>query len=160
MHSDKSPNRTALIDGLLFVIVGLICLVEAYRLNVSQDANLLHQELQPGFYIFLLGFALAASGVAHLLFASRSTEPGRTPSSWSMKVRPLYALAALVGYAVLIELVGYLAATIAFFLAVFWIFGVRSWLVNLILSAVFGVGDYLLFVHYLTITFPPGILFG
>ena len=160
MHSDRPLNRTTLIDGLLFVVVGLVCMAEAYRLNGAQDTHLLHQELAPGFYIFLLGFVLATGGAAHLLLASRSTDAGRASSTTPMKIRLAGTFAALVGYALLLELVGYLIASMAFFLVLFRIFGVRSWLTNLILSAAFGGVFYLLFVHYLTVIFPRGLLFG
>jgi len=65
----------------------------------------------------------------------------------------------LAVYIFLIDIVGYPFATILFLFMIFRIAGYRSWLIIGGLSIGISVSFYLVFVYWLGMTFPSGILF-
>ena len=153
-------NRTTLIDGTVFIVIGAVCIAEARHLSIVSDPNALHQELRPGLYVFLLGLVLLGAGVVHLIAHLRSARVAQGTVSRETRVRLTGMVLALAAYAVLIELVGYLAASVPFFLLVFRLFGVRSWPANIGLSALVAAVFYVVFVKYCDVIFPHGVLFG
>jgi hypothetical protein len=62
-------------------------------------------------------------------------------------------------YALLIDVAGYLVASILFFFLAFRIVGVKSWAVNIILALMITAAYYAVFVEYCSMIFPRGLLF-
>lgn len=150
-------NREALINGSVFIVVSIACLIEARRLSVDTHAGLITQRLGPGLYIYILGGVLLATGVFYVVTHLRSSpEAGGGEISIS---RLLSVTLAIAMYAVLIERFGYAMATFAFFVVVFWLFGVRRWLVNLPLSLGTAAAFYLIFIRLFDVIFQPGTWF-
>ncbi len=77
--------------------------------------------------------------------------------SKSMKTAMGGMIVVLALYILLIEIVGYLIASPIFFLLLFRILGITSWLRNLGLSIVCSILLYIIFVHWLAMVFPRGI---
>ena len=160
MASTKMVNRQALVDGLIFLVLGALCVGEAYRLNITQSPILLHQELAPGLYVLLLGLVLLATGAAHLAIHLRSPADQAVVVSRQAGLRIVGIVLSLIAYGILINLVGYPAASFVFFVLILWIFAVRSIVLNLTISAILTAGCYVLFVHYFNVIFPRGVIFN
>jgi uncharacterized membrane protein HdeD (DUF308 family) len=137
--------------------VSLACLVEARRLSLDTHASLLTQRLGPGLYIYILGGVLLVTGVVYIVTHMRSAaevSPGEVSVS-----RVLSVTLAIAMYAVFIERFGYVLATLAFFIVMFWLFGVRRWRVNLPLSLAGAAVFYVVFIRLFNVIFQPGSWF-
>jgi len=66
----------------------------------------------------------------------------------------------MVGYISLFYWVGYLPASFAFFLMINRIVGFRSWLTNVGVTVFMTASFYLLFVVWMEMMFPHGVLFS
>ena len=141
----------------MFIVVGLACLAEARRLSLDTHPGLITQRLGPGLYIYILAGILLATGIFYLLTHLRSSAAaGEGEISISRLASVTIALAF---YAFLIERFGYAIATFAFFVVVFWLFGVRRWVVNLPLSLGAAVAFYIVFIRLFDVIFQPGTWF-
>lgn len=152
-------NGSALRTGAVLALLGLIGVGEGLRLGADPDANRLHQSLLPGMYVLALGAIVLGSGLIHVW---RNAEPASAgPARPDASLRQVVALLlCLAAYALLIERLGYELASAPFFLAVLRVFGVRSWVRTAVLSLVFTMAFYLLFVRYLGVILPRGLLEG
>ena len=141
----------------MFIGVSLACLVEARRLSLDTHAGLITQRLGPGLYVYILGGVLLATGLFYVVTHLRSSpEAGEGEISlW----RLLSVTLAIAMYALLIERFGYAIATLSFFVVVFWLFGVRRWLVNLPLSLATAAAFYIIFIRLFDVIFQPGSWF-
>lgn len=148
-----------LADAVIFWIVGAVGVVEGIRLNVVTDPNVLRQALAPGYYVIALGVALVVTGTLHF---ARHRHSGETQDAISADMRLLVGKIALLlgAYTYAIDLLGYSAASFPFFLLLFRIFGVRSWLSCVALAATFTAICYVVFVRYCEVAFPHGSLFS
>jgi len=153
-------KRAVLIEGALLLAISFVCIAEAIRLIAETDPKAVVDRLGPGFYVLILGVALLSIGIAHLLVHYRE-EPDVKKFSISreMKMRIIMMTMALVVYTLLIDLIGYLASSVVFFLLEFRIAGVKSWATSLTLAFVVTGGYYLVFVKWCNMIFPRGILF-
>lgn len=82
---------------------------------------------------------------------------GREAADTEWRV-PLLVAVALIAYAELLEPVGYIVVSAAFFPLVAWILGSRSPLRDAIAGAALAVGVYTLFTQLLAVPLPIGIL--
>jgi len=70
---------------------------------------------------------------------------------------PALLLVAMVAYALLMEPVGYILSTAAFFVPVARLLGSRSLLRDVVIGLVAGVGLYTAFTQYLGVSLPAGL---
>jgi hypothetical protein len=153
-------KRTVLIEGTLFLVLGLAGMAEGLRLVIHKDPHTLYDPLGPGLYIIVIGIGLMTLGVVHLLvnYGKLSTME-RVPVDKKMKIRVMSTVAACAIYIFLISIVGYLLATILFFFLEFRIERIKSWPLVVVLSLVLSGFYYLVFVQYCNMVFPRGIIF-
>ncbi len=139
------------ILGILLVLLGLLCLVEAVRVWDGVGGT--------GFMPLLLGvlFAMLSLG----LLISRPQPSELSPISWPAKSvwqRIGMIFAVLVLYILLLPWAGYLLATTVFLTALVGVMGRVRWGYCL----VFGVGvsavTHVVFKTWLNMPFPSGIL--
>ncbi|MBI4189335.1 MAG: tripartite tricarboxylate transporter TctB family protein [Betaproteobacteria bacterium] len=155
----KSVKRTVLIESTLFVVIGAVGMVEGLRL--SMQLTDLYRMLGPGVYIFVLSLALVTLGAVHLIVNYReSLGVESMPVSRNERMRMVSIVVLLCANIFVIELVGYLVASIIFFLVVFRILEVKSWRINIVLSLSLAAVYYVIFVQYFSVIFPQGMLFS
>jgi len=66
-------------------------------------------------------------------------------------------LATLLGYVLVLDMVGYLIATAGMFLILLRWVGRQGWVTTLITAAVAAGGSYVLFARWLMISLPAGL---
>ncbi len=115
----------------------------------------------PSFMPTLLSITLAACA-AGIIFQARSipTEvrmPGWTGADLSSAIRIAVVAGATAAYNLLLEPVGYLLVTLGYLLFLLWYMKV-SWRLNLIISLVGTFGTYALFVIWLKVVLPMGLI--
>jgi hypothetical protein len=156
----QTMTITVLIEGILIIVFGLISTAEGFRLIIDKDPYALYDSLGPGSYILVLGISLIILGIVHIMINYRklpkmeSVEIGK-----GMRIQMLSTVIVLAIYTYLIGIVGYLIATLIFFLSEFRILGIKSWRNNLILTLIFTVTYYAVFIEFCGMVFPRGILF-
>jgi hypothetical protein len=158
---EKRGKGTTLVEGAVLLLIGLISMTEGLRLTLRKAPNVLYDLLGPGLYVLMLGFGLTATGAAYLFsnFRKEASSPEKTPKSGEMKRKLIGTVLVYAVYTLLIPFLGYLTATVIFFILAFRIAGVRSWKVNLFLTGVVSTVSYIVFVHYCSVIFPHGMLF-
>lgn len=151
-------ERTAdTISGLFLIAVALVAAVAAQRLPTT-----IAQEFAgPSFMPVLVSIALGICG-AGIVFQARSLPETRRMPGWSKTdragaIRIAVVSSAVAGYNLLLEPLGYLIVTFAFLILLLWYLKV-SWPLNLTISVIAAVGTYALFVIWLKVVLPMGLL--
>jgi hypothetical protein len=149
-----------LIEGTLIIVFSLVAVVEGLRLILHRDPYILYDPLGPGFYILALSAGLMTLGVIHLIVNSRRLPCGeKVPVSKEMRRHLFSSIMVLAIYIFLIDLAGYLVATLIFNFLELRIAGVKSWGANIILTLILTIGYYVIFVKFCEMVFPRGVLF-
>jgi putative tricarboxylic transport membrane protein len=161
MRAALAGKTGVLVESMSLIAISLVGMTEGLRLVMYKEPNTLYDPLGPGYYALAVSTCLLAVGVAYLV--SRLRNPVQTevvPVDRRMKVRLACTVGACVIYVVLINLVGYLLASIIFFVIEFKIEGPKSWLSVVVLSLVVSGLYYIVFVKLCRMVFPAGVIFG
>lgn len=150
-------NKTVFVEGILILIMGIYCIVEGFRL-VAMEKAYLHDLFGPGRYIFGLGVVLIILGVIYVLYNIRRGIEGGKPA-WEMSGKVVSMVGLMALYVLLIPIIGYLPASLTFFLTIHRVFGFRSWLINIFLSVGISISFYVVFIIFLHVALPKGMLF-
>lgn len=151
-------ERTAdTISGLFLIAVALAFGVAAQWLP-DRFAN---EFAGPAFMPTLLALALGICGAGIVIQARRLPSDNRMPGWFAADragaIRIAVVAAAVAAYNLLLEPLGYLITTFAFLTFLLWYLKV-SWWVNLTISLVATVGTYALFVVWLKVVLPMGLV--
>lgn len=155
-------KKTVLVEGILFLVLSFVGMGEALRLILTTQKNplVISDVLGPGLYILFPSFALMIVGAIHLIINyGKNLSMKKVALSKEMKIRVISIVAIMALYVLLIDVVGYLVATIIFFLLIFKSIGIKSWMPNVILTIVLTAVYYVVFVQYCSMAFPRGIFF-
>jgi putative tricarboxylic transport membrane protein len=153
-------KSTFVIEGILMGMIGIAALIEGLRLIFHKDPMVVYDILGPGFYILIISIALIITALLHVILNQKkipSLEKVTGSKPLGRKVISTVAVCAI--YIYLIDVVGYVVATVIFFLLEFKITGVKSWWVNFLLTVVLTGANYLVFVKFCDVVFPRGIFF-
>ena len=160
MKTGVQGRRTVLIEGAVLIGISLVAIAEGLRLVIYKDPYTLYDPLGPGYYALTVGICLLAVSIVYIIAHYKSPPPiEMVPVDTRMKVRLVSTVAACALYIILIPVVGYLLATIIFFLLEFRIEGIRPWPLMVVLSLVFSGCYYLLFIRLCNMVLPAGIIF-
>ncbi|WP_301169576.1 tripartite tricarboxylate transporter TctB family protein [Brevibacillus nitrificans] len=160
----RPRNLPDLIGALLFMALGIIVSVEAYRLESYATSVMVGDHTLP----FLLGIVLVVLGAVLLLQALRGKGKkgttavqgaAGTETSSDERKRILLCLGALFLYVVLLYALGYWAATLIASFLLFRLIGFYRWLTSFFFSILLTGCLYGVFIFWLQITFPSGFLF-
>jgi putative tricarboxylic transport membrane protein len=151
-------ERTAdIISGLFLIAVALVAGAAAQLLptTISNDFA------GPSFMPTLVSMALGICG-AGIVLQARSLPQTRRMPGWSETdragvIRIAVVALAVAAYNLLLEPLGYLIVTFAFLIFLLWYLKV-SWFLNLLISLIATVGSYALFVIWLKVVLPMGLL--
>ncbi len=148
--------------GLLFIIIGLVSISESVRLILYKDPSITYDTLGPGSYLLLLSTGLVVTGffdTYHHWVKRRGSLANRNTNQ-KMSFRLIGSILVSVFYLVLISVLGYLLASLVFFILEFRIVGIKSWRYNFVLSVIITATYYFVFVKCCNLEFPKGFCFG
>ena len=152
-------NKGVWVEGLLLTAISVVGVAESIRLVLYHDPGLLSDWLGPGYYLLAISLGLMITGVAYI-YKNRTTPPAARQETGSEgRNRLIAAFATCALYLILIDLFGYLVATFVFFVLMFWIVGVESWIQKIVLACAMSGIFYIVFVKYCGMSFPRGIFF-
>jgi drug/metabolite transporter (DMT)-like permease len=153
-------KKSVFIEGIFLLAFSLFGIAEGLRLVFERDPTVVYDMLGPGYYIVFLSVGLMAVGIAHLATNYRKAhEIQKDTMDKEMRTRLIGTVLAMVIYILFINYLGYIVASIVFFLTEFRIVGIKSWRINCILTICLTAVYYVVFVHYCDMIFPRGILF-
>lgn len=156
--------KTLFGEVFIVALLGILSVAEGVRL-VNKENLQTTDTLGPGYYSIGVGVFLLAVGLAYF-FSQRKkltgvaiSPPAAAPAADSAHNRTMLGMVVvMIGYIMLMDVAGYLPSTAVFFLLINRIAGFRSWLVNAGVSALMTAAFYLVFVEWLGIIFPRGLL--
>lgn len=151
-------NRTVFIEGMLICAMGVSSIVEGIRL-INMKKIQLFDVLGPGNYNLGLGVVLTILGLMYLISHRRKDLIKGKVIEKGLRIKMISMIVILAIYSFLISIVGYLLASIVFFILIFRTVGLRSWLFIAGLSIGISISYYVIFVQCLAMVFPRGILF-
>ena len=153
-------KRTLWIEGTLFAVMSLLSIGQGISLMLHKVPHVTYDPVGPGLYIIAIGVGLLATGVTYVA-TSRGKSPVTESTSKvrSRDVHVLVTVAAFALYSALVYVVGYLMATLVFFLIQFRIEGIKSRPFLVIISLFAAVAYYVLFIELAGLIFPRSILF-
>jgi putative tricarboxylic transport membrane protein len=145
-RGDRSLSPTVVFGACAGFVVGSALIIGALRLPGGSAAD-----VGPGRLPLLIGIALTVLSVAYALSARRDAS-GQAGTA----TRPaLILLAALCLYAALMPVIGALASTALFMMAIMlWLDGWRHWLRSLVISGAFVGLVHLLFTRVISTPLP------
>ncbi len=154
-------NKAVFVEGILFLVISLVGMVEGYRLMTHKDPYLVYGAIVPGVYVLLISIALMIVSMVHVLAHYREPpDVKKVTANKRLIMRMIGMVVVFAIYIILIPIVGYLIATLVFFVLEFRLAGIKSWLVCLAIGLVVTVSCYFIFVKYCEVIFPRGILWG
>ena len=153
-------NKQLLTEGILILFISLISIVEGVKLVFYKDPRIFYDPVGPGLYILLLAIFLVTTSVAQFIISYKKPPSIKKDVvvNKEMRIRMISTVVNCAIYLLLISNLGYLIASLIFFLLQFRIQGIKSWLFNLILTFVITITYYFVFVKYCSLIFPRGIL--
>ena len=153
--------RKALIEIILILAISVVTIIEGLRLTLYKDPSILYDPLGPGIYTLFLGIALLAVDIFYIAAHYRKGLIGKkTAEGQGMNKKVPGIVVVCATYLILIEIVGYMLASLAFFLIMFTVVGIKSLRKKIILTLSVTAAYYFTFVYYGGIIFPRGIVFN
>ena len=153
-HASQRWARPDVLSGAVLFGLATFAWVAARDLSLGT----LHQP-GPGFFPRSLAALLAGLALA-LLLRGLVADPGGSALRWPERAgsrRVAAMLAALLGYVLILEPVGYLLATLALFLLLLRTVGRQGWPTTLAVALCAAFGSHLLFVRWLMVSLPAGV---
>jgi len=154
-------TRRVWVEGLIFVAFSLISATESIRLLLYRDDKMQMDLLGPGYYLLVMSISLLITSIAYIYIFTQTRHETIAPEKVTQKgkERLFLSFLACAGYVIFIDLIGYPMATIIFFIIMFKLLGIRTWFKSILLSFVFSVVFYAVFVEFAGMIFPKPILF-
>jgi hypothetical protein len=137
-------RRAELLAGVVLAVLGALSLVEALRLRDDWQGA----RLMPG----ALGVVLVALALGHLTMRASVAGPAWPEPAAGRRVAALMLM--LIGYVVVLPVVGFLVSTALFVLVVLRALRAGGWLRCLVLTVVIAAGCELVFRQWLGMPLP------
>ncbi|QHJ70289.1 tripartite tricarboxylate transporter TctB family protein [Planococcus halotolerans] len=141
--------------GLLLFIIASVYLYLSFQLPNYPYAPVDADVIPKGLGILMLILSIA-------LFFSRAIETEAEKAKRAIPKKELLVLLAVFAmifvYILLFETIGFILMTALFIFFCSWFLGYRNWKTGIIVSILFPLGMYVIFVFALGIALPSGIL--
>lgn len=141
--------------GLLLFIIASVYLYLSFQLPNYPYAPIDADVIPKGLGILMLILSVA-------LFFSRAVETEAEKAKRNIPKKELLVLLAVFAmiffYILLFEMIGFIVMTAVFIFFCSWFLGYEKWKTNIIVSILFPLGMYVIFVFALGISLPSGIL--
>ena len=144
-------NRSSVLGGILFFLIGMTAVIGAIRLNLGSPT-----EPQPGFFPFVGGAILAILSLI-LIFQGLMRTDGEPVAIGEIR-RLAYFLAVMIAFVAFLDWAGYVICTFIASCLILRILGVKSWGVLILTSLFLSAGTYMLFDKLLNVELPVGFL--
>ena len=141
------------IAGAIFIFMGALSLTESLRLRTLRIRDAVGDDTFP----LILGVVLLGLGILKTFMIKEPARPIILPRG-KVARKIIGSIVTLFAYWGCLEFLGYLVSTFLSSLVLFKMFGDRRWRFCLVASMVTTVSLYLIFIRFLKMPFPVGIL--
>jgi putative tricarboxylic transport membrane protein len=141
--------------AIIFAFLSIWVMIDSYRLGLQSFRN-----PGPGLFPFLAGVLLAILVlplVVRRLRGWRNKDEKETRTTAAYHWKMIAAMAALVGYFMFMDKLGFVVTSFLFLGSLFWIANPRRWILVSSFSLATVALTYVIFDVLLKIPFPPGI---
>lgn len=149
-------KRYELGSAIFLFALGIFVCLEALTLDMGRIVK-----PGPGFFPFWLGVSLTIVSLALAITFHRKKIDSSDPSLTLWKGRKwekvLFSLVALLLYALFLESLGYILATLFLLFFLFWAIEAQRWPVVILGSAAASLVTYVIFKLWLQVQLPVGI---
>lgn len=160
LNRGVAMRKKVIIEGSLLFILGLTSMVEGLRIVALWKVRGASEPVGPGYYLCSMGVLLMIVGVSQIIVNyKKSPKAEKRKADGSMRIKMISMVASLGVYIVAIDTVGYILASMLFFLLDFWVVKIKSWRINIILSLALTAIYYFVFVEGCELIFPSGPFF-
>ena len=146
-------QKRDLFASLFGILLGAAVIIGSVRLRLGTPT-----EPQPGFFPFMAGMILIVLCGLLLIWAFSGRSPGGETIGEIQ--RPVILILGLFVYSVVLDLLGYVIATMILSGVVLRILDTKGWWKIAAISVVLSFGTYFLFDRLLDVPLPGGILAG
>ena len=143
------------VAGLFLIGFSLLIIFTSFKLGIG---NL--QSPGPGFMGFLASAFLFSLSLVILIQESIKTVKEKTIASaipWENVVKILILIATLCGYALLLELLGYILCTFVLMFIMLLLYRPKVWHRQLVVAFIITAATYILFHKWLQVVLPTGV---
>ena len=135
------------------MLLGVVSLLEAHRLRPMRMREAVGDDIFP----MILGVALLILG-ALMTFVVKAPPPQVQFPEKKIARSMIASLACLFGYWALLPFLGYVPSTFSCSLLLFFLFGGYRWWICLLAGVLLTASMYLIFIYFLKMPFPIGVL--
>ncbi|MFH1487932.1 MAG: tripartite tricarboxylate transporter TctB family protein [Pseudomonadota bacterium] len=139
------------IASIFCTLIGIAVAAWSVKLDLGTPT-----EPQPGFFPFLSGISLFVLSALLFIYARLGRSTGTEP--FGDIRRPIILVTGLLIYSLILDLAGYVIATIMLAAVVLFVMDVKKWWKVLAISLFVSLTSYILFGRFLGIDLPAGIL--
>lgn len=140
-----------ILASLIFLLIGIFVTIKGIGLGVGAL-----QEPQPGFFLLVSGGILTILSAIFLVCACLGHSKGI--EAFGELRRPIILIMGLAVYTMILDLTGYIIATIILSLIIQYILGTRQLWKLAAHSLIVSLGTYFMFDRLLGLSLPSGIL--
>jgi hypothetical protein len=158
--------KALLSEVFVVVILGAFSVSEGIRLVLAEKLHK-YDILGPGFYNIGLGSVLIIVGLIYFVSERKKavriegkTSATQSPGKSKYQKVMISMIAVMIAYIFLMQLTGYLIASLVFFFLINRIAGFRSWFTNAWITVLLTASFYVIFVQWMGMIFPRGLLFN
>ncbi len=139
--------------SLFGILLGGAVMIASVRMRLGTPT-----EPQPGFFPFTAGAILVILCAILLIKAFSGHSEGA--EAFGELWRPVILIVGLLTYSLVLDVLGYVIATIILSAVVLRVLDTKTWWKLAAISFLLSIGTYLLFDRLLDVSLPPGILSG
>lgn len=145
--------RTEAVLGTLTLLLGVSVVIAGWKLGVSLSAE------GAGLFPCVVGVSLVLCGLVQIAAAPSTRADGQDLAaiSWVMVAK---TFGWLVAYVLLVDFLGYFAATSVFLLVQMWMLGARGWLKLAAMALGTALAFTFVFEIWMQMPLPEGLLGG
>jgi hypothetical protein len=162
------PSRKEIASSLVLFLFGVVFLLYDFKYPLDQWAN-----PGPGVFPLIVGavlvilaaWLLAQEVRRHKLQGAKESDGGAGRSIPGFfqrnrsEAKPLFMIAVFIVYLLMVKWVGFFVSTFLFVIISSRLMGAKGWGKPIALSAGVSLFCYLLFVAWIKLSFPRGVLF-
>ena len=145
------------LHGVLFLVLGVVSLADGWRIARQAREGANFDAIGPDRYLMALGALMLLAGLWHLLRGAGPETATSAPDRGSGATSSLLlTLAMLVGFALLVPVLGFSPTCFLFITAQLRVLGAWSWWRSVALAAPIAVVFHVAFISFADLPLPKG----
>ena len=145
------------LHGVLFLVLGVVSLADGWRIARQAREGANFDAIGPDRYLMALGALMLLAGLWHLLRGAGPETATSAPDRGSGATSSLLlTLAMLVGFALLVPVLGFSPTCFLFITAQLRVLGAWSWWRSVALAAAIAVVFHVAFISFADLPLPKG----